>query len=274
MAQQWYYRSADALIGPLAPTELQAHVVDGRLTRAMHVRLGEGGNWISAGAVRGLFSEAPTPGAHEDDGEIYGLKEPPPEPVGVPEQPADRDHDAPVARDRNAAPSPPFRLGPVLLMPALGLGVGGAVALVFYIVGSLIPAGAGRFIVFPLCVLTGIALLHLSLRAVLEDLVVRAENTGSEQDERDAHGIHLLKVFFYLRRRDTKRQSRTALLFSVLLAETVVLLLMSLMIVGPTMIGKPITGGYLAILALLTLVFCSLGALAGWLGHALGAMKK
>jgi S1-C subfamily serine protease len=60
MANRWYYKAEDTIVGPVDDSQLERAVKSGTINRSSRVRLGEEGPWGPASMVSGLFSAAPT----------------------------------------------------------------------------------------------------------------------------------------------------------------------------------------------------------------------
>lgn len=60
MANQWYYRSASAELGPFAPSEMRRFAAKGVITPETQVRKGAEGQWGDAAQVKGLFAPQET----------------------------------------------------------------------------------------------------------------------------------------------------------------------------------------------------------------------
>lgn len=56
-ASHWYYQSMGTAIGPLTGSELKRHAGEGRLTHDTLIRKGDGGKWVQADKVQGLFDD-------------------------------------------------------------------------------------------------------------------------------------------------------------------------------------------------------------------------
>lgn len=60
MAQQWYARTPDGLVGPFSSTEVRRRAADGEITPETHVSPDQK-RWVPASRVKGLFPEIPQP---------------------------------------------------------------------------------------------------------------------------------------------------------------------------------------------------------------------
>ncbi|MBS0209553.1 MAG: DUF4339 domain-containing protein [Planctomycetes bacterium] len=59
MAKEWYAKVNGSQVGPLEPSELRALATTLRLKRSDVIRKGEGGQWVPAEKVKGLFDGVP-----------------------------------------------------------------------------------------------------------------------------------------------------------------------------------------------------------------------
>ena len=59
MANRWYYKIENEIVGPVDDGQLESAVKSGAINRSSRVRLGENGPWGPASLVSGLFSAAP-----------------------------------------------------------------------------------------------------------------------------------------------------------------------------------------------------------------------
>lgn len=77
MKNEWYFQLMGEEKGPVTAAQLRALAANGTITRNTHVRRGEGGKWVIADQVQGLFNGAATQSAPPQ----------PPPPPQLPPQP-------------------------------------------------------------------------------------------------------------------------------------------------------------------------------------------
>lgn len=61
MSSEWYYKIMGEEYGPLSPSELKTKAASGDILPEALIRKGTAGEWVSALAVKGLFSHKPVP---------------------------------------------------------------------------------------------------------------------------------------------------------------------------------------------------------------------
>jgi len=63
---EWYYKGQGEPVGPLTPSEIRKHALEGKITHTCQVRQGPESRWVRAEKVRGLFDSVLKPSLPEE----------------------------------------------------------------------------------------------------------------------------------------------------------------------------------------------------------------